>query len=134
FSYLWLTNKKLHQDKIFGAYKISELSVNSEKLELGQGKYTKKPMLYFEFRNGFILTANDSSYAGSYEIKADSIFLSFDKTFRNIKSLKAIMNNEKRILKGLTNDKQAFEIDLEKIRNEKLNYRDDRWNEDKRPS
>ncbi|MEO8151332.1 MAG: hypothetical protein ABI723_27115 [Bacteroidia bacterium] len=108
-------------DKIIGAYKILELSVNGEKLELGQGKYTKKPMLFFEFSNGFVLSVNDSSYYGNYEIKADSIFVSFDQGFRNIKSLKATINNDESVIKGLTNNRQPFEISIEKIRKENQN-------------
>ena len=100
---------------MIGAYTISDLSVNEEKLELGQAKYTKKPMLFFEFRNGFVLSVNDSSYHGNYEIKADSIFISFDNDFRNIKSFKATIYNNERTIKGLTNNKQPFEISIEKI-------------------
>ena len=117
----YLLNGFVSTDKMNGAYKISELSVNDEKLELGQGKYTNKPMLFFEFNNGFVLSVNDSSYYGNYEIKADSVFVSFDKGFRNIKSLKATIYNDERIIKGLTNNRQPFEIRIEKIRKEKGN-------------
>jgi len=117
----YLLNGFVSTDKMNGAYKISELSVNGEKLELGEGKYTNKPMLFFEFNNGFILSVNDSSYFGNYVTKADSVFISFDNGFRNIKSLKATIYNDERIINGLTNNRQPFEIRIEKIRKEKEN-------------
>ena len=104
--------------KIVGAYKISEMYVDEKKLELGQGKYTKDPMLFFEFKIGFSLSANDSIYFGSYEVKADSIFVSFDKEFKNIKSLKGVVNYTDKTLKGITNNNQSFEIGIKKLANE----------------
>jgi len=106
--------KSNYADKIFAAYEIQNLSINGEKLELGRGENTKKPMLFFEFRNDFILSANDSSYYGDFEIKSDSIFVSLYRDFRNIKSFKATIPNDKGIIKGLSNNGQPFEIIIKK--------------------
>lgn len=121
FAYLFNSTRFFPINKIIGAYKISGFSVNAEKLELGQGKYTKEPMLFFETINGFVLSVNDSSYFGNYEIKADSIFVSFHQDFRNIKNLKATIDNDERIIKGLTNNRQLFEINIQKISKVKQN-------------
>jgi len=103
-------------DKILGAYEIQNLSINGEKLELGRGGNTRKPMLFFEFRNDFVLSTNDSSYHGDFELKSDSIFVSLDKDFKNIRSFKATIPNGEGIIKGTTNNGQPFEIVVEKTR------------------
>lgn len=103
-------------DNILGAYKISGLTINGEQLKPGPGKYTRDPMLFFEYRNAFILSVNGSSYAGSYQIKTDSIFISFDHEFNNIKSLRAIIRNDAGIIRGLTDNTKSFEIHIEKTK------------------
>ncbi len=100
-------------NKIKGAYKVLGLSVNGEIVKLGQEQYTKTPMLFLDPRNIFVLSLTDSSYSGNYNIKNDSLFLSFDKEFRNIKSLKARLSND-RIIRGLTDNGQLFEIQVER--------------------
>jgi hypothetical protein len=106
-------------DKIIGSYNIMELSVNNKKIELRQGKYTDQPMLFFESRKVFMLSANDSSYFGDFEIKADSIFISLNKEFITLKSLKAKIRDDEGIIKGITNNGEPFEISIEKARKEK---------------
>jgi hypothetical protein len=101
-------------NKIIGTYKIVELSVNGKKLELGRGKYTKDPLLFFEFKDAFVLSANDSSYSGKYEIKADSIFVSFNRFFKDIQSVKGKMLNSCVTIQGITNNGQSFEIHIQK--------------------
>lgn len=106
-------------DKIIGAYEILELSTNGKVIELESGKYTKKPMLFFEARNAFILSANSRYYYGNYEKKADSIFVFFDKKNNGIKSFRGVVHNDERIIKGLTNRGQFLEINMKEVRNEK---------------
>lgn len=111
-----VSTKSVVSDKINGAYTILQFNVNGEKLELSKGKYTKNPMLFFEYNNSFVLSVNDSAYYGKYEVKTDSVVISFDQSFRNIKSLKATINNDERAIKGLTNNNQIFEISIDKIK------------------
>lgn len=103
-------------NKIKGAYKVLELSVDGKTLDLGQGQYTEIPMFFLDPRNIFVLSITDSSYSGNYNIKNDSLFLSFDKEFRNIKSIKGIIKDF-RLIKGLTNNEQLFEVRIEKKQN-----------------
>ncbi len=108
-------------NKIIGIYKIAELSVNGKKTELGQGKYTKDALLFFESRNVMVLSANDSCYFGKYEIKADSVFVYFDQFFKDIKSLKSTISSNDETIKGVTNDRQPFEMSIKKIRKKNQN-------------
>jgi hypothetical protein len=118
YSIYWHSKRSVPLDKIIGSFQVLELSVNNKKLEIRQGKYTEKPMLFFEARNNFVLSANDSSYFGDFKINADSIFVSFKKDFRNIKFFNAIIDNNNRIIKGFTNNGQPIEISIEKTRKE----------------
>lgn len=102
-------------DKIKGTYKVLGLSVNGEVIDPGRGQYTEAPMLFLDPRNVFVLSATDSSYSGSYNIKKDSIFLSFDKEFRTIKSMKGVVRNGG-IIRGSTNNQQLFEVRMEKCK------------------
>lgn len=103
-------------NKAKGAYEVLGLSVNGEPIELGHGQYTKPPMLFLDPRNIFVLSLSDSSYFGNYNLNNDSLFLSFDKEFRNIKSLKATIEND--IITGLSNKGQLLEIQVGRTRKE----------------
>ena len=107
------------QDKLIGAYKISKFSVNGNTLEIGQGKFTKVPMLFFEFNNGFVLSLNDSSYYGSYSTKADSVYINLYRDFKKTKALKATIDSDRKLIKGFTDNSQSFEIKMDRVKKEK---------------
>lgn len=104
------------QDKIIGSYKISEFIVSGDTLTIGQGKYSKDPMLFFEFGNASVLSLNDSSYRGNYSIKADSVFINLYKDFKNIRTIKATVNKGFTVIKGTTDKGEPVEIEINKIR------------------
>ena len=102
------------QDRIIGAYKVLELSVDSGNVDLGQGEYTTAPMLFFEFKTGFVLSVRDSSYRGSYKMLGDSVLLLFDQEFNGIRSLQALVNKNG-LMEGTTNKGERLKIRTEKI-------------------
>ena len=110
-----LNNFLLSEDKIIGSYSISNLKLNGNKQNLGAGKYTKAPMLYFEFGNGFVLSSNDSSYNGSYEQKDNRILIKLDKPYNNLKFLDLTLSHDEKTLKGSTDYGKTIEISIARI-------------------
>lgn len=109
------------KEEIIGAYTILKMAINNKEVELGEGRHTKKPMLFLEFKKDFVLSANDSICTGNYKMENDSIFVSFNNGFGNVKSLKAIIlfDENERIIKGLTSNGESFLTIIEKT---KQNY------------
>jgi len=103
------------QDKVVGAYKVSEFILNGDTLKIGEGKYTKDPMLFFEFNNVSILSLDSSSYWGSYSMKSDSIFIKLNKDFKNIKRIKANISNDFKLIKGATDKDEQVEIKMSRL-------------------
>ena len=103
------------QDKVIGAYKVSEFILNGDTLKIGEGKYTKDPMLFFEFNNVSILSLDSTSYWGSYSMKSDSIFITLSKDFKNIKKIKAIISNDFKLVKGTTDKGEQVEINMSRV-------------------
>ena len=103
------------QDKVVGAYKVSEFILNGDTLKIGEGKYTKDPMLFFEFNNVSILSLDSSSYWGSYSMKSDSIFINLNKDFKNIKRIKANISNDFKLIKGATDKDEQVEIKMSRL-------------------
>ena len=101
-------------DKIIGAYKVTELSVDLERVDLGQGEYTKAPMFFFEFNRDVVLSARDSTYQGSYTVDGDSVLLSFDQEFKGVRSVKALVHAEGQ-MEGLTNMGQRIKVRMERM-------------------
>lgn len=102
----------LSGDKIVGAYKVSEFVINNDTLKIGPGKFTKDPMLFFEFGQNCVLSINDSTYWGNYSTKNDSIFINFNEDFKNIKKLKATIDKGESKVAGLTDKLEPFEIKI----------------------
>lgn len=103
------------QDKVIGAYKVSEFILNGDTLKIGEGKYTKDPMLFFEFNNVSILSLDSTSYWGSYSMKSDSIFITLSKDFKNIKKIKATISNDFKLVKGTTDKDEQVEINMSRV-------------------
>lgn len=114
-AFQFITTTLSSMDKIIGAYKISGFSVQGQQITVGQGKFTKSPMLFFEFGNNCILSVNDSSYFGTYTTNVDSIFLNFRQEVNGITSLKARLSNNNKTIMGMTDKSQVCEITVEKI-------------------
>ena len=89
--------------------------ISTDTIPLRQGKYTKQPMLFFEFGNVCILSANDSSFWGNYRIKQDSIEIILDKQFRGVQSIKASLNRSQHQIQGQTDQQQAIQVQLDTI-------------------
>lgn len=103
------------EDKIIGSYHVTKFTLNDEDIDLTKGKYTREPMLFFEFANEFVLSINDDIFYGNYEKKSDSIFIKLNKRFENSDSFKAKIDKDERILDGMTNNGQPFKILIERI-------------------
>lgn len=82
------TKINVTKDELNGAYKISGVMLDQERLSVGQGKFTKDPMMFFEFGNTCIFTLNDSTYFGKYMTREDSLDIQLKNSFSNIKSIK----------------------------------------------
>ncbi len=104
------------QDQIIGAYKISEFSINGENVESGRGKFTKSPILFFEFNNGYILSLRDSSFYGNYSLKNDSVFINLVQSFKNVKAMQGKMSKDERLINGVTDTGQPFELKIERVK------------------
>lgn len=106
---LELSIAKEGQDKILGEYQLHHLVVNHDTVELRGGKYTPLPMLFFEFGNTLILSVNDSSYWADYQIREDSIHITFDKENHRIKSIEGVLDRKHgRILGSTDKHEQLF--------------------------
>jgi len=88
--------------------------LDQEQLSVGQGKFTKDPMVFFEFGNTCIFTLNDSTYYGKYMTRGDSIDIIMKNSFSNITSIKGVLARDGKLLSGLIDDGQTIEILLEK--------------------
>lgn len=103
------------KEPFMGEYAIKQMVIATDTIPLRQGKYTKQPMLFFEFGNVCILSANDSSFWGNYRIKQDSIEIILDKQFRGVQSIKASLNRSQHQIQGQTDQQQAIQVQLDTI-------------------
>jgi hypothetical protein len=115
-STIFLNNAISSQDKIIGAYKISGLLVNGDTMKIGPGKFTKEPMLFFEFSNGCVLTLNDSTYYGNYLINGDSLTIRLNKTFNNIKSIKGTITKDEKLINGTADNGKTIDIKIVRVK------------------
>lgn len=83
-----------NKDKIMGEYNIDLCIVNNDTLDFKAGKYTKNPMLFFEFNNICIFSVNEKSLWADYYTTPDSIKIKFDKDLNGIKSIQAKLDRE----------------------------------------
>lgn len=83
-----------NKDKIMGEYNIDLCIVNNDTLDFKAGKYTKNPMLFFEFANICIFSVNEKSLWADYYTTPDSIKIKFDKDLNGIKSIQAKLDRE----------------------------------------
>jgi len=105
------------QNKTLGAFEISEFSLNNENLSLGQGLDTKVPMIFFEFNNRCILSAKDSIFKARYEIKKDSLIITFDRKFNGVKTLRTYRNKDETLLNGTSEKALDFYVKIKRVTN-----------------
>jgi hypothetical protein len=113
---VFLNGKLASQDKIIGAYKISAFTINGDTLEIGQGKFTKTPMFYFEFGDDCSLSVRDSIYFGRYSADADSVYITLHDSFENISHLTVKMDGDESILDGVSDHGESIEIKMERVK------------------
>lgn len=107
-AYLFAQSK----EKFMGEYTVQRMVVANDTLPLSGGKNTKQPMLFFEFGNVCILSADDSTFWGDYFIRKDSIEIVLDKQFRGVKSIKAGLNRSQALIQGITDQQQPIQVQL----------------------
>lgn len=100
------------KEKFMGEYAIQRMVLANDTLPLSGGKNTKQPMLFFEFGNVCILSADDSTFWGDYFIRKDSIEIILDKQFRGVKSIKASLNRSQALIQGITDQQQPIQVQL----------------------
>lgn len=109
--FAWETSTALQsQDKLIGEYQLKQLIINADTVKLEGGKYTRTPMIFFEFGNTTILSFNDSTYWGSYYIKEDTIEVIMDKEIYNFKNMEGRLHQNKGMISGLTSEKEEIQI------------------------
>ena len=113
--FIWETSSALEsQDKITGEYRLKEFIIDNDTANIKGGKYTRIPMIFFEFGNTFILSINDSSYWGDYYINGDSVRMILDKRVYNVKRIEGIVNRSKGTITGKTDDDKSINIHFTK--------------------
>lgn len=80
-------NNLNNKDKIMGEYNLNQFIVNQDTLAFSGGKYTKNPMIFFEFANTCIVSVNEKSLWADYFTTPDSIKIKFDKDLEGIKTI-----------------------------------------------
>ena len=103
-------------DPDMGPNKINHVILNNDTLNIQPGKYTREPMLFFEFGNLFILSANDKTLWADYSRKGDSISIKFDKDFEGSKTLSGQIDHKTGKMTGSTDKGAAFEISFSKVK------------------
>ena len=103
-------------DPDMGPNKINHVILNNDTLNIQPGKYTREPMLFFEFGNLFILSANDKTLWADYSRKGDSISIKFDKDFEGSKTLSGRIDHKTGKMTGSTDKGAAFEISFSKVK------------------
>jgi hypothetical protein len=107
--FIWETSSALEsQDKIIGEYRLKEFIIDNDTANIKGGKYTRVPMLFFEFGNTFILSINDSTYWGDYFTNGDSVRMILDKRVYNVKRIEGILNRSKGTITGITNNRKSI--------------------------
>ncbi|MBE9577563.1 hypothetical protein [Flavobacterium proteolyticum] len=102
------------QNKNIAKFEINDIKISNISLKISKGEFTPKPMLFLEFGNTFILSINNKTLWGTYQLNDNKIELVFDKSFGNLKKIEGIINKNKTFIKGLTNNKEEIFIDLKK--------------------
>jgi len=103
------------QSKLIGAYEISGFTINRDTLELGQGEFTKKPMLFLEYGNVCILSVKDTSFSGNFIEKNDSLTLTINEKFNDVKVFNAMISKDAKLISGVTDQSEPFELKINKI-------------------
>ena len=103
-----------NKDKIIGEYNIDLCIVNSDTLDFKAGKYTKNPMLFFEFANICIFSVNEKSLWADYYTTPDSIKIKFDKDLNGIKSIQAKLDREDCKIIGATDNDLSIYLKFSK--------------------
>lgn len=104
-------NKK---DDIIGEYNINQCIVNQDTLAFEGGKYTKQPMIFFEFSNTCIFSVNESSLWADYFTTVDSIKIKFDKDLYGIKTIQGKLDREVGKIIGQTDKGLPFYLQFSK--------------------
>lgn len=105
-----------NDDTLKGSYTVNNLIVNNDTLELKGGKYTKKPMMFLEFGNVFILSVNDSTYWADYTREGNKFSVKLDKNFNNIKSFMGTIDTSKNLINATTNDSSKMQLNFTRIK------------------
>lgn len=101
------------ENPLIGAYKIERLTIKGNTLSLRHGKLTSDPMLFFEFDNSCILSANDSTYYGTYNSEGKKLMIALDQQPQLFKKINGILNHN--TINGITEKQDKIEIVLKKI-------------------
>jgi len=103
------------ESKLLGAYEISMFTINQDTLQMGQGEFTKKPMLFLEFGNTCIFSVQDKSYWGTFNQKDDSITFTIDEKFYDNKVFNAVINKDVNWITGTTDKSEPFEMKISRV-------------------
>lgn len=113
---LYIKSKYTADEDIVGAYKIKKMKINDSIINLGKGKLTNDPMMFFEYNSQFVLSIEDTLYKGRFIVNDDRIriYLDYPTGFK-MKSMIGSIKNDNSIIIGKVDEKRPFEIIYERI-------------------
>lgn len=114
--FVWELSSALKgQDEILGEYELNGIMINADTLDIEGGKYTREPMIFFEFGNTFILSIHDSTYWGDYSIQGDSIRMVLDKEIHHVKDLQGTIDRKAGVISGRTGHNDSMTLEFERV-------------------
>ena len=106
---LYLKSKYIGDENVIGSYEIKSIKVNDSTIHLHKGSLGKKPMLFIEHNNQFVLSIEDTLYMGRYTLKDKAIDIYLDHATRfGMTTLSGSLKGDTII--GITNDEHAIKM------------------------
>lgn len=104
------------EDPMKGSYVIRSFIINNDTLVLKGGKHTREPMLFIEFGETLIISANDSTKWAGYTTHKDSILIEFDKHFEGFKTFNGIIDRKAERITGKVDGSLPFELNYSRVK------------------
>jgi hypothetical protein len=104
-------------DGLMGAYEITHFSIGSDTIPTSRGKYTDRPMVFFEFGKSVVFSLDNTVSNGGYAITGDSLTINIPGGVHNIYALTGTVNRQQSIINGVADQKPVV-LKLKRIDDE----------------
>lgn len=123
---LHIKSKYIADENVIGSYTVKMIKVNDSVVELTKGSIGKKPMMFIEHNNQFVLSIEDTLYMGGYSLdnKKISIYLKTPTKF-GMHLLIGVLKTD--TISGEINQEHSIEMFYERIDGNK-DYLNDLYN------